>query len=263
MSADGLSEGWGMTQQAAGVSEATPPAGAYTETWTYLQIIFHTLLQHGVAIVSTSESAFDTLYYGPSSEEARRAGYSFECKNPTDTCWTEDNVDKEYYTTLLQTLRDASDVPRCNLNRCVLMGYSVGAQMASRWLEAMTPSLTPRGVVMVAGGSLYCYEYRRTELPDIFKPCADPDKLGCCPVGITEPRYIKGEEDGRHVPPVLLVQNINDPDADPFASSKYFEAAKKQRRDACLLRGNGDEHGAVSCQASPTVAFVLNALDIS
>ena len=134
--------------------------------------------------------------------------------------------------------------PNLSTTECGLIGYSVGAQMVSRSINEFgrsggVLSNAPRVAVacMISGGSLHCYEYCNGDQttargihkalcdkqPNSWGPCWNKDSLGCCPEGLTEPRYDSPNNTETH-PPVILVQTDFDYYADPRASENYYRA---------------------------------------
>jgi hypothetical protein len=112
------------------------------------------------------------------------------------------------------------------------------------------------GLILVAGGSQFCYAYADGPLPAPFAPCHD-EKLGCCPRGITEARFMNSKE--TH-PPTLLCQAKNDGWADINASIFYFETLKAHNEPAAIITAKGTHHGITSGQTHPFVTFVRHML---
>ena len=273
MSPTGLAQLWqGFPSDfTAGVSEERPKIGLDGDAWYYLQTVFHGCLSKGIAVVCLSQAAPDTLRYMPSSSEAKAVGYDFICDDSDHMCWTRENVDKTYMNEVITFLKrglTAAGGPNVSfdISRMSCMGYSVGAQMASRLLESYVDIL-PEGaliksVVLVAGGSLFCYSYEDPDrLPPVFSPCAFAEDVnrGCCPNDITEPRYLRS---GAGKPPVLLLQAKDDHYADTAAAAKYIRAVQKVGgSSACWVSYQGSLHGAYPAQAGVTVAFIINTLN--
>jgi hypothetical protein len=139
------------------------------EPWRHNQkALMHTLAalaRSGCAVVMTSQVAVDTLYYLPDASR-----YDQTC---SAYCWKDGaNPDGEYFTELWRALRSGKLLARLGVediridcDQSALIGYSVGAQMASTMLDA---SLRSRNrplwtrfacMVLIAGGSMYCYGY--------------------------------------------------------------------------------------------------------
>ena len=177
--------------------------------------------------------------------------------------------------------------PGVNLatDECGLIGYSVGAQMVSRSInEFANPggplAHAPRVAVacMVSGGSLYCYQYCDADSgtarglggsickaqPDNWGPCWNRETLGCCPEGLTEPRYDKGE--GEEHPPVILVQTDLDYFADPRASENYYRAllkmGLKSGSDTQIVHGMCGNHDLFPSAIFPVLHFFLTHMAV-
>lgn len=162
---------------------------------------------------------------------------------------------------------------------CGLIGYSVGAQMVSRCInEFQKPGGVLKGApevavaCMVSGGSLHCYEYcngdsatargyQKTlcnKQPDSWGPCWNKESLGCCPEGLTEPRYDDPTSKEIH-PPVILVQTDFDYYADPRASENYYRAmVDKLKVDgdrAKIIHGLCGNHNLFPSAILPVLTF--------
>ncbi len=216
------------------------------------QLLWRGLLASGCAVVFLSSSAPDSYFYAPSAAEAREGGYAYACdpKDPSALCYAGGaNPDAPALRTLATRLAGWQLDP----GRLAVVGYSVGAQMASRLLTSGAElGLRPRAAVLIAGGSLYCYAYG-SALPGPFLGCVDPNR-GCCPEGLTEPGT------GSGAPPVLLVQSREDDNADPRAASLYYAAAAAQGRRVCRLEVPGTLHYLPSCAAPSVLGFLLQHL---
>jgi len=275
MTPTGLSQLWQNVPAdfIAGVSEKTPDVGIDGQAWYYLQAFFHGCLKNGVAVVCLSQLEPDTLRYMPTSAEAKTAGYEYTCDDSEGDsqgmCWTKGNDEQAYLNDVISFLKrgiPSEDGARVSfdISRVSCVGYSVGAQMASRVLESYSDILPPgaviRSAILIAGGSFFCYAYESSdELPPVFSPCAHAEDRGCCPNNITEPRYMKT---GAGKPPVLLLQAKDDHYADTEAAAKYIRAVQKTGgSSACWISYEGSLHGASPEQAGASVAFVINTLN--
>lgn len=158
---------------------------------------------------------------------------------------------------------------------CGLIGYSVGAQMVSRAINDFgTDTLpdSPRVSVgcMIAGGSLHCYEYCNgdgttargfgntlcDQQPKDWGPCWNPESLGCCPAGLTEPRYDGKSDPKDQHPPVILVQTDFDYYADPRASENYYRALLKIGvKNTQIVHGLCGNHNTFSSAILPVLSF--------
>ena len=174
-------------------------------------------------------------------------GYGYKCSE-RDYCWNDgNNRDMPY---LQHTLAEAKK-PKysLDLDRVVLLGYSSGAQMASLIVDQQVSIGFPEiaGLILVAGGSQFCYAYDDGPLPAPFAPCYN-ESLGCCPRGITEARFMNSKE--TH-PPTLLCQAVDDGWADV-----NFETLKNSNQPAAIITAEGTHHGITSGQIRPIVTFV-------
>ena len=130
-------------------------------------------------------------------------------------------------------------------NRCGMMGYSLGAQIVSRmYNEFPTMKLKFNNIdfpniscgIMIAGGTLYCY---------------DDDNPNFCPKNKTEPIYDKGIKKWDEHPPTLLSQNIPDIYADKYATRNYFNTLAKNGVPSYLinkiLTPKSGKHAIAAC----------------
>ena len=154
---------------------------------------------------------------------------------------------------------------------------AVNCIQASRYFESAMNMKTPSGVpwpvaraaVMVAGGSLNCYNYapnfrwdwmttdmHADHLPSNFLPCERPLTVGCCPTNKTEPRFDNGLTPYSEHTPVLLMQTTQDDEADQHASRKYFNAMNNNGGVAFIVRVAGYRHGWTVSEVPPAVNFL-------
>ena len=184
----------------------------------------------------------------------------------------------------LGTLDDrAVNFPKNPVNldsyNCGLIGYSVGAQMVSRAINDFgnqtlnTVKNSPNVSVgcMISGGSLHCYEYCNADplngpraagkelcslQPKSWGSCWNPETLGCCPAGLTEPRYdsVNDSVNESH-PPVILVQTDFDYYADPRASENYYRALKDMNVDTEIIHGLCGNHNLFPAAIIPVLSF--------
>lgn len=140
----------------------------------------------------------------------------------------------------------------------VLMGWSSGGAMASAFLDHahranfITPNKTRysvKGLVLLSSGGQYCYAYDTiADLAgsSLWSACnADAKPFGCCPSNLTEDHYWRHPQEYTRHPPTLLVQSIQDSDADWDAARFYHGAMTSHggtstyalaRFVACLVR---------------------------
>lgn len=255
------------------IPKSAPPAGGYPVVW-YVQCIGDYGMQQDYkygnqnmplrkALRGILNSNIAVVFIAPKDENIWAAfvnggGYDYKCSNAKfttyESCWNNGkNRDMSY---LKNTLDEAKkEKYSLNLTHVVLLGYSSGAQMASLILDQQTTIGFPTilGMILVGGGSQFCYAYDDGSLPEPFIPCSDENK-GCCPRGLTEARFMSDESNSH--PPTLLCQTQNDWVADVNASVFYFETLKVRNDHAAIITGKGKHHGIVMGQVIPFVTFV-------
>ena len=161
-----------------------------------------------------------------------------------------------------------ASLPSCCCSRFCFAFAFVAAQV-SRYFESSSHMKTPSGRqwpvaragVMVAGGSLDCYNYPWNEnvsaIPSDFLPCERPLSVGCCPANKSEPRFDDGVTPYSQHPPVVLLQTTQDGEADSYASDKYFNALNAHGAVAFSVRVPGIRHGWAAPEVPPAVNFLL------
>ena len=243
------------------------------------------LCELGIAVVMVlvdPNAPYGDTYYimedgGGYNWNPQKKEYSDKCPYDNEsiyTCWNSPNgkLEKQYLEDLFTYLSTNKSI---DLSKMVLLGYSAGSQMVSLAIDQF-PSLkydnnnknfpTILAGVMIAGGSQYCYAYNTDihdtkSLPVPFKNCPDPVCRFCCPENITEKRFLtkavggSGDSYSKH-PPMLLCQTINDKYADTHAAFNYYETMIKNNGEAAIVIGDGNNHGLISCQISPVLAFI-------
>lgn len=250
-----------------GVRETWPTDPKTMRGWDVISSLLKMILDTGIAVVCTTLSKSGTYAYVPDTG----LGYSFTCDSSSvaNGCYNGgNNPDSPYLSSVLSFIgQQQQQSPSLNANRVALMGYSVSAQEVSSLLEHWpADAFDPKAVVLLAGGSLYCYAYpgisATSPLPDAFKPCdKDPAKRGCCPHSITEPRF--DLTPGAASPPTLVVQQTDDFYADPMAARKYFETRKAHGNGpVCLTEFNGSDHGPALSQQGVIISFLRHYLGV-
>ena len=142
-----------------------------------------------------------------------------------------------------------------NFNRMAVVGYSIGAQMVSRFFESFhnlklkdgSPFPIPLAGIMISGGSMSCYT----------------GDANTCPENTSETSYDMGIIPWSKHPPVLLIQSINDnfaPHGKDGASQRYFEQLNKNNAPVALVTTGGDRHGLCPCGVDPSVNFIKKIL---
>ena len=210
------------------------------------------VVNHEIAIVFIAPANTGT---GENTWASYTDGYGYTCERGSNYCWNRgQNRDAPYLKESLAKARDPKY--NLNLNSVVLMGYSSGAGMASLILEKQEEISFPQisALILIAGGSHFCYAYGSGSLPSQFVPCHDENK-GCCPRNITEFRFDRPTPATMH-PPTLLCQAKNDFYADVNASIFYFEKLKSDNQPAALITAEGSQHGLAPCQIESLITFV-------
>ena len=126
----------------------------------------------------------------------------------------------------------------------VLMGWSSGGAMASAFLDhahrtdfvtAAKTQYNVTGVALLSSGGQFCYAYDTVaDLAgsSLWGACTAAKTYGCCPANLTEDYYWRNPHEYPRHPPTLLVQAVDDSDADWDAARFYHDAMS--------------EHGATS-----------------
>lgn len=266
----------------------------YSDVWMQLEL--QSFISAGFAVILTTMIADDSYQYLNCSGD--------EAKNLYNLCWNNgDNPDANYLGalfdlidtgTLMQeaelipaepmlTLPTVSNPMSFSLNKreCGLIGYSVGSQTVSRYINEFSKSVHDRIPVlinaptvsvacMVSGGSLHCYEFCNGDSttirgpdgpacksqPSDYSPCWNRSALGCCPIDKTEP-YFDDQNNYTDHPPVILVQTEHDAFADPRASQNYYNTIKKRGGIVELVTGLGGNHNLFPTAILPVLRFFV------
>lgn len=187
--------------------------------------LFKRFIKEDYIIVHLSLTYEDVYYNQPLYKD------STDVKKPCNKIWYPNNPDQQYLERLFNVIyKNTFPSPINNLklsyNDISLFGLSVGAGAVSRYINEFPFLQTKpdmykfpliKSVVMVAGGSLYCYS-------KVFSPCFDTNvsQRGCCPSDLSEPNFDNGVIPWSKHPPVILIQSVDDSYADPMASTYYY-----------------------------------------
>lgn len=188
-----------------------------TNTKTYFETIKQ-IVYSGIAVIGlannfgtkTDGTLTYTLYdYGPylpgKPQDLTRIDSTLYWNNG-------DNFVNNYLKELMDYIYNNDEL---DYNRCALMGYSLGAQMVSRLYNEFPSMTTINNIqfpkiscgIMIAGGTLYCFDDSNPKI---------------CPSSKTEPIYDKKNRLWEKHPATLLFQNIPDYYSDSKATSNYF-----------------------------------------
>jgi len=186
--------------------------------------LFKKFIKEDYIIIHLSLTSEDVYYNQPLYED------STDVKKPCNKIWYPNNPDQQYLERLFNVIyKNTFPSPINNLklsyNDIALFGLSVGTGAVSRYINEFPILQTKpdmykfpliKSVVMVAGGSLYCYS-------KIFSPCFDTNttQRGCCPSDKSEPNFDNGVIPWSKHPPVILIQSVDDSYADPMATTYY------------------------------------------
>ena len=235
-------------QMRGGIRSVPLPAPSADPTYANIMEIMQLVLASGVKIICLGQYSDDNMFFSDCNPPTLNTDPSEGCYNGGD------NPDFAILRWLFGKMKKPdpafgalSDIDFDNIG---LWGYSVGATMVSRCIQAF-PSLNDSATVallppvfptikygvMVSGGSYACYGYRYWDYPpENFRPCKNTG-VGCCPHNFTEMYYgsIDYKYQGadyeavgalalaKNHPPILLLQSEEDNYADPNASKYYFE----------------------------------------
>lgn len=213
----------------------------------------------GYVIVHTSMIHNDVYFNKPCRGDRKYI------HDPRNKCWYPNNPDEQYLKSLFNVLHDNTfpkELSQLHLdyNGMTLLGYSVGAEAVSRYMNEFPLLKTTNNysfpdikcAIMVAGGSMYCYsvDCKTSDCVDYpeFAPCLTPDikKRGCCPHTLTEPNYDQGVFDWKDHPPVILLQSTDDNFADPMASTYYYNVMVKNNVPSRKVLVDSTVHGIAS-----------------
>lgn len=160
------------------------------------------------------------------------------------TCWNNgNNLIRPYLNKLFNKIKNNKfqEIPvgnKFNYNNMGLYGYSGPAQMVSRCINNFPLLQTDLNIcypkikasILIAGGSLHCYKH--------------DDK---CPKNIIEPNYDNGNICWDEHPPVLLCQYTNEHNADPNASTYYFNKLNEKGVPVYAMKQKGNKHAIPIC----------------
>lgn len=265
----------------------------YNEGWIHLQL--QNFLSAGYAVVMTTMIQDDSYQYLNCQNRD-------EAKNLYNLCWNNGlNPDAKYLTEIFKQINNKTlmndteliygeslltpkppgyDPSKLELNttECGLMGYSVGSQTVSRYINEFGPNSTTvpdspkvKVGIMISGGSLHCYEYCNADSntergvgkeicnkqPTTFGPCWNKKDVGCCPENLTEPIFDNGKVPYNQHPPVILVQTPHDIYADPRASYNYYETLKTHNVDTEIVTGLCGNHNLFPSAILRVLMFVV------
>ena len=177
------------------------------------------------------------------------SSYGGMCEPSCDLC------EKKRSTGLIETAIEKAAA--LGYKEQVLMGWSSGGVMASAFLDhaakngfATTGQKTRtaynvKGVVMLSAGSQYCYAYDTiAELAGspCWSTCTASKIWGCCPQGVTEDYYFRYPGEYSRHPPTLLVQSVEDNDADRDAARFYHSTMSAHGCTSTHFAVGGQDH---------------------
>lgn len=204
-----------------------------TNTKTYFQNIKQ-IVYSGIAVIGLANN-FGTTNTGKFTTNLYDYGPYLPGIPPDDTridstlYWNEGhNFVKNYLQELFDYIYNNNEL---DYNRCALMGYSLGAQMVSRFYNEFPNMTTISGIpfpniscgIMIAGGTLNCFDDSN---PDI------------CPKDKTEPNYDNCSISWDKHPATLLFQNIPDSYSDSYATNNYFNTLANNGVPCYLVNKN-------------------------
>lgn len=214
--------------------------------FNYLMSLMKNLVNKNYIIIQLSMTETDNYLFSECHDGSK---YKY--------CWSPNNPDLNYLQNLFDLIKNDKFPIKLNKTQVSFIGYSVGAQAVSRYINEFPFLKTINGIkfpkiissVLIAGGSYFCYdEYLYNTLP--YSQCLDSQKRGCCPNNITEQNYKNGKLKWSDHPPVLLVQQSNDFFADPFASVYYFNVMTENNAPVLRLSDESNTHGINSYDQS-------------
>ena len=232
--------------------------------FNYLMSLMKNLVNNNIVIIQLSMTDRDTYYFSECHKKDKKINNKY--------CWTPNNPDLNYFKHLFDVIRTNKFPIKLNFSDMAFLGYSVGSQAVSRYINEFPFLKTINGTkfpkiisaVLIAGGSYFCYDsYLHKIKPDNFKNCIDEINRGCCPNNIIEQNFHDGTLKWSDHPPVLLVQQSNDFFADPNASIYYFNIMSKNNAPVLRISDNSDTHGINSFQQSNQIFnFISNIFDL-
>lgn len=205
-----------------------------TNTKTYFQTIKQ-IVYSGIAVIGLANN-FGTTNDGGWTSELYDFG-PYLPGQPQDLTSTDstlywnngENFMNDYLKELMEYIYYKEN--QLDYTRCGLMGYSLGAQMVSRFYNEFPNMTTISNIpfpkiscgIMIAGGTLHCF---------------DDDNPNSCPVNKTEPIYDDGIKPWKNHPATLLFQNIPDTYSDDNATANYFKTLAKNGVPCYLVNKN-------------------------
>lgn len=222
--------------------------------FNYLMDLYKNLVNNDYVIVQLSMTAPESYYF----VECNTSDIKTPSKN---LCWTPDNPDLDYLKNLFDIIHSGKLPIKLNYNSMACIGYSIGAQAVSRYINEFPFLKTIKNInfpiitsaVLISGGSYLCYGKNN------IKNCIDPINKGCCPYNITENNYNNGKLKWNEHPPVLLIQQANDFFADPNASIYYHENMIKNGGPALRISSYTNTHGISNYKQSQQASnFIHN-----
>ena len=254
-------EGWGGYIPYNSMTKPWYENGQLTG-FNYLMNLYKKLVNNDIVIIQLSMTEADSYYYANCTKEEQKDYKS-------NLCWiVNNNPDLNYLQNLFDIIKNEKFPIKLEYSNMGLIGYSVGAQAVSRYINEFPFLKTVKHVsfpkiklaVLIAGGSYFCYP-NDTSGPN-FKNCINRN-IGCCPDNIIEQNFHDGRLKWSDHPPVLLVQQSNDFFADPNASIFYFNIMSKNNAPVLRISDNSDTHGINSfSQSNKILNFILNIFDL-
>lgn len=274
-SSDGFMEDWGFTQNAeqkenadiftsesfgrfAGLDASSTDWMEQYGLWQ-LNAALLRLLEEGVTVVTTSEWAtYRDIYHNDLGDtyffrectfaQDAEASLSATCAcTQKNKFWNDgDNPDMPYLRWLFDSIetRQLPGLPvGASLQSTSIMGYSVGALAASRYIEehARGTAGFPRfaSVILLSAGTYLCYQV------DSYT----------CPWG-TEYTYDHNYVSNASRPPTLLLSSSHDFDADQKWGEKYFSTATLFESTTYHIETNIKMHGMDVAYIEPLLQFM-------
>lgn len=247
------------------------PYNSITKPWyengqltglNYLMNLYKKLVNDNIVIIQLSMTEADSYYYA-NCTKAEQKDYA------SNLCWNiKNNPDLNYLQNLFDVIKNEKFPIKLEYSNVGFIGYSVGAQAVSRYINEFPFLKTIKNVsfpkikfaVLIGGGSYFCYP-SDTSGPN-FKDCINRN-IGCCPNNIIEQNYHDGKLKWIEHPPVLLVQQSNDFFADPNASIFYFNIMSKNNAPVLRISDYSNTHGINSFEQSDKILnFIINIFDL-
>ena len=230
--------------------------------FNYLMNLYKKLVNNDIVIIQLSMTESDSYYYANCTKEEQKDYKS-------NLCWNvNNNPDLNYLQNLFDIIKNEKFPIKLEYSNMGLIGYSVGAQALSRYINEFPFLKTIKHIsfpkikfaVLIGGGSYFCYP-NDTSGPN-FKNCINRN-IGCCPDNIIEQNFHDGTLKWSDHPPVLLVQQSNDFFADPNASIFYFNIMSKNNAPVLRISDYSNTHGINSFdQSNKILNFILNIFDL-